>query len=93
MDSEYARQNLGRNLPWLDYFTAFHQYTCRDLGCASSRVNLGYRGHGRAWQVVARKLEVFPRLFGSDAYLLCFGSLRRDIMKGEEFPSYHDMAE
>lgn len=70
----------------------FMLYACKE--CKTEHFNVG-AGHGRAWQMVAFKLEeVLPRLLGVSVNLGRFEALRRDlVIDKSQLPSLHDFAE
>ncbi|KAF2655296.1 hypothetical protein K491DRAFT_716377 [Lophiostoma macrostomum CBS 122681] len=65
-------------------------YCCEN--CPTYRENDGRDGHGRAWLMVAAKLEeVFPRLVDLPADLRKFPSLREHMEIYKELPSQCDL--
>ncbi|KAF2853645.1 hypothetical protein T440DRAFT_466029 [Plenodomus tracheiphilus IPT5] len=65
-------------------------YTCRS--CIMHDQCVGPRGHGRAWQVLAAKIEeVASQLIGGPVDMGRFPSLMHDMESHGRLPSQHDM--
>lgn len=65
-------------------------YTCR--ACPTYDVCMGARGHGRAWQVMAAKIEeVATRLLGGFVDLGRYPSLLSEVRASGKLPSSHDL--
>jgi hypothetical protein len=78
------------------FMDQFRLYSCKDAGCGVCNLqedhNTPRGGHGRSWQLVARKLEeVVPHQLGFPLNLARFNGLVGDINKGRPPPSVHDM--
>jgi hypothetical protein len=53
---------------------------------------VGSRGHGRAWQLLAKKVEdVATVVLGARVDMGRFPSLLRDLEGNGQLPSYHDL--
>jgi hypothetical protein len=65
-------------------------YTCRS--CPTHDSCIGPRGHGRAWQILAAKMEeVATRLFGGFVDFGRYPSLLHDLEGNGKLPSAHDL--
>ncbi|RMZ73748.1 hypothetical protein GMOD_00004536 [Pyrenophora seminiperda CCB06] len=65
-------------------------YAC--ASCPTHDASIGKRGHGRAWQLLAAKIEhVASVVLGHGMDLGRVPALLRDVAAGAELPSWHDL--
>jgi hypothetical protein len=87
--AERMRNRLGTLLHEMCH-AFLKAYTCRS--CPMHDACIGKRGHGRAWQVLAAKMEqVATKLMGGNVEMGRFPSLLRDMEGHGRLPSGHDL--
>ncbi|OCL12235.1 hypothetical protein AOQ84DRAFT_420402 [Glonium stellatum] len=66
---------------------------CRSCKMTSTNLDIGRRGHGRPWQLLATEIEkIVPKLLGFTVNLMRFETIRDDLAIAEvELPSYCDL--